>query len=70
MAHNKLFIDLRDKGGLIWPSRIVVLISGAIVKLFEWFLNSDAKMIDCHMSCSSSRTILMALKDVIDRPSR
>ena len=37
IAHSTLYIELRDEGDLIWPSRIVVILAGGIIIYFEFF---------------------------------
>ena len=58
-------MDLRDKGGLIWPSKIVVLLAGLIIKVFETFLDSENVMNERYLAASSSRIVLTALDEII-----
>ena len=38
---NIFFMSLRDKGGLVWLSKIVVLLTSLTIKVFETFLHSE-----------------------------
>ena len=38
ITHNKKHIELRDKGVLIWPSKLTVVLSGTIVIFLNGFL--------------------------------
>ena len=58
-------IELRDKGSLISPSKITVLLTGLIIKSFEKFLNLEDKLNEHCLSCSSSRVALKSLKEII-----
>ena len=59
-------IDLRDEGGLLWPSKIVAMLTGAIIKLFEWILASNNLMNYYCTSCSSSCAGLLVLKSIVN----
>ena len=41
MSYNILCMNFRDKRGLVWSSKIIVLLTRLIVKVFETFLNSE-----------------------------
>ena len=58
-------MNLRDKGGLVWPSKIVVLLTGLTIKVFETFLDSENMMNECYLAASSSRIVLTALDEII-----
>ena len=58
-------MNLRDKGGLIWPSKIVVFVAGLIIKSSETFLDSEVIMNECYLAALSSRIVLTALKEII-----
>ena len=62
MSYDTSHIDLRDKGGLIWPSKLIVMLPGSIIKIFERFIQLENLMNDHCASCSSSRVALLALK--------
>ena len=62
---NISHIDLRDEGGLTWPSKIEVLICGIVINIFERFLNSDSLKNDYFASCSSSRVALLTFKEMV-----
>ena len=64
IAHDVTCIDFRDKGGLRWPSRLVVLTCGIVTNVFEQFLNNEELMNDYYASCSSGRVCLLALKEL------
>ena len=66
MSCDMSCIDLRDKGGLIWPSKLIVMLSGSIIKIFERFIQSENLMNDYYASCSSSRVALLALKNLLN----
>ena len=65
MEYNISYMELRDEGGLIWPSKIIVIMYGIIKIIFEEFLQSETLLNDYHHSCSSSRVALMTLKEII-----
>jgi len=65
VGYNILFMNLRDKGGLIWPSKIVVLMTGLTIKAFESFLDSENMMNEYYIAASSSRIVLTALDEII-----
>ena len=44
--------------------KIIVLIAGLIIKVFETFLNSEVMMNECYLAASSSRIVLTALKEI------
>ena len=50
---NTSHIDARNKGGLIWPSKLIVILLGSMIKIFERFVQSENLMNDYHASCSS-----------------
>ena len=62
---NAHCINMRDEGGLMWPSHVAVLLCGIIIKCFEKILNSNSLMKDCSMSCSNSRVALLAVKEMV-----
>ena len=59
---NKKHNGIRGKGDLIWLSKLEVILSGITVKFFERFVDSDTSTNDYHVSYSSSRITLPALK--------
>ena len=38
IAYNTTYLELRDEGGLLWPSRITACIAGMTTSFFEYFL--------------------------------
>ena len=64
MSCNEKHIGMRDGGGLRWPSKIIVMLTGIIIKIFERFLECDDHMNDYFISCSSSRIALLTLKSM------
>ena len=65
LPYNTTYIKLRDNGGLIWPSRIIVLLTGLNIKIFETFINSENMMNEYYLASSSSCTMLATLKEII-----
>ena len=65
MSHDTSCIDLRDRGSLMWPSKIIITLSGVILKLFERFVQSENLMNDCFASCSSCRVSMPTLKSLV-----
>ena len=63
--HNVEYVDFRYDGGLLWPSRIVVMLTGVVIKLFEQILASEDFMNDYYTSCSSSSIALLFLKSMV-----
>ena len=58
-------MELRDEGGLTWQSMLVVLICGAMIKIFQQFIKTESMMNDYCVSCSSSRVALRKLKCIV-----
>ena len=56
---------MRDEGGLRWPSKIIVVLTGTIIKIFERFLECEDHVNDYFISCSSSRVALLTLKRMV-----
>ena len=65
MSCDVSHIETRDKGGLMWPSKITALLTGLIMIFFEKLLNSEEKFNACCLSFLSSRTALKTLKETI-----
>ena len=65
IAYDISYIHVRDKDSLIWPSKLIVILSGMIIKLFEQFIQSENFMNDYYESCSFSYVALLALKNVV-----
>ena len=61
---NTSCIDLRDEGGLRCPSTIIVMFTRIIIKLSDFFLNSEELMNDYHKSCSILRVTLLTFKEM------
>lgn len=64
VEHNISHIELRDDGGLIWPSKIIIIVRGIIKTIFERFLQSETLLNDYH-HCSSSCVALITLKQML-----
>ena len=43
-------VDMRDEGGLRWPYRIIVMLTGIIIKKFERFLDCEDWMNEYFLS--------------------
>ena len=65
MLHNILFMNLRDKGSLVWPSKIVVLLTGLTIKVFKTFLHSENIMNEYYIAASLSHIVLTGLDEII-----
>ena len=65
IGHNTLYIELRDEGGLIWPSRIAVIMASVIINFFELFLYESELNSNYCISCSSTRVDLLMFKEMM-----
>ena len=64
MSCNTTYLELRDEGGLLWPSKIMACIAGMMKSFFDYFLSSEDLLNDYLVSCPSSRIDLLAMKNV------
>ena len=65
ISWNEWCTELKDNVDLIWKSKIIALLSGLIIKVFDIFISSKNKTNECYLSCSSSHAVLITLKDII-----
>ena len=64
IAHSTFCVELRYEDGLMWPSRIVVVMAGDIINFFEQFLHETELKLHYCISCSSSRIALLTFKEI------
>ena len=65
MPCNVECIAMRDEDGLRWPSKIIAILTGVIIKVFQRFLDCENCTNDYCISCSSSRVCLLTLKGIM-----
>ena len=59
-------MELCDEGGLIWPTKNIVIIGGIVIKFFELILSSKNTMKEHCKSCSSIKITLITIKTLIN----
>ena len=65
LCYNTSCMEIRDEGGLLWPTKEIIFIGGYVIKFFEHFLKSENLLKEYYSSCSSSRMALMAIKKIM-----
>ena len=65
IPYNVSYIKLRDNRDLICPSRIIVILTSLIIKIFETFIESDIMINEYYLASSLSSVILTTLKEII-----